>query len=95
VSGLVHITQLPNVYYHFDPARRLLQGERTHAVFRLGDKVRVQVLRASMEDRKIDFRLAGPRKAAAASRAEPVRKPAKRKPGAAKAPATTQRKRRR
>jgi ribonuclease R len=57
VSGLVHITQLPNDYYHFDPARRLLQGERTHAVFRLGDKVRVQVLRASMEDRKIDFRM--------------------------------------
>jgi ribonuclease R len=26
--------------------------------FRLGDAVRVQVLRASLEDRKIDFRLA-------------------------------------
>ena len=57
VSGLVHITQLPNDYYHFDPKRRQLEGERSHKRFRLGDVVRVQVLRASLEDRKIDFRL--------------------------------------
>jgi ribonuclease R len=58
VSGLVHITQLPNDYYHFDPVRHLLTGERRGLRFRLGDPVRVQVLRASLEDRKIDFRLA-------------------------------------
>ena len=58
VSGLVHITQLPNDYYHFDPIRHLLTGERRGLSFRLGDPVRVQVLRASLEDRKIDFRLA-------------------------------------
>ena len=58
VSGLVHITQLPNDYYHFDPVRHLLTGERRGLKFRLGDALRVQVLRASLEDRKIDFRLA-------------------------------------
>jgi len=57
VSGLVHVSQLPSDYYHFDPIRHLLSGERTGARFRLGDNVRVQVLRASMEDRKVDFRL--------------------------------------
>ena len=57
VNGLVHITQLPNDYYHFDPVRKLLSGERRGLQFRLGDAVRVQVLRASLEDRKIDFRL--------------------------------------
>ena len=57
VSGLVHITQLPNDYYHFDPIRHLLSGERRGLKFRLGDAVRIQVLRASLEDRKIDFRL--------------------------------------
>jgi ribonuclease R len=57
VSGLVHISQLSNDYYHFDPVRHLLKGERTGLQFRLGDHVRVQVLRASLEDRKIDFRL--------------------------------------
>ncbi|TBR40635.1 MULTISPECIES: ribonuclease R [Dyella] len=63
VSGLVHISQLSNDYYHFDPVRHLLKGERTGAQFRLGDHVRVQVLRASLEDRKIDFRLVGRREA--------------------------------
>ncbi|WP_255367288.1 ribonuclease R [Dyella sp. OK004] len=57
VSGLVHISQLSNDYYHFDPIRHLLKGERSGAQFRLGDKLRIQVLRASLEDRKIDFRL--------------------------------------
>uniref|UniRef100_UPI003CE47D94 ribonuclease R n=1 Tax=Rhodanobacter glycinis TaxID=582702 RepID=UPI003CE47D94 len=61
VSGLVHISQLSNDYYHFDPQRHLLKGERTGTQFRLGDHVRVQVLRASLEDRKIDFRLVAPR----------------------------------
>ena len=57
INGLVHITQLPNDYYHFDPKRHLLSGERRGLSFRLGDPVRIQVLRASLEDRKIDFRL--------------------------------------
>ena len=57
INCLVHITQLPNDYYHFDPKRHLLSGERRGLVFRLGDPVRIQVLRASLEDRKIDFRL--------------------------------------
>lgn len=57
VSGLVHITQLPNDYYHFEPDRRLLRGKRTGRTFKLGEDVRVKVLRASMEERKIDFRL--------------------------------------
>ena len=61
VSGLIHISQLRNDYYHFDPQRHLLKGERTGAQFRLGDHLRVQVLRASLEDRKIDFRLAPPK----------------------------------
>jgi ribonuclease R len=43
----------------------LLKGERTGAQFRLGDHVRIQVLRASLEDRKIDFRLVAPRATAA------------------------------
>jgi ribonuclease R len=61
VSGLVHITQLRNDYYHFDARRHELRGERGGSVYRLGDAVSVMVLRASMEDRKIDFRLVSDR----------------------------------
>jgi len=57
VNGLVHVTQLPHDYYHFDPVRKTLGGERRGMEYRLGDRVRIVVLKASMEDRKIDFRL--------------------------------------
>jgi ribonuclease R len=70
VNGLVHVTQLPNDYYHFDPVRKTLSGERSGSSFRLGDPVRVLVLRASVEDRRIDFRLAPP-----AARADTGAKP--------------------
>ncbi|MEZ5461572.1 ribonuclease R [Dokdonella sp.] len=68
INGLVHITQLPNDYYHFDPKRHLLKGERRGLSFRLGDQVRIQVLRASLEDRKIDFRLVADETRGASSR---------------------------
>ncbi|MFZ5636755.1 MAG: ribonuclease R [Pseudomonadota bacterium] len=58
VNGLVHVTQLPYDFYHFDPIRKTLSGERVGRVFRLGDRVRIVVLKASLEERKIDFRLA-------------------------------------
>ncbi len=58
VNGLVHVTQLPNDFYHFDPVRKTLTGERVGREFRLGDRVRIVVLKASLEERKIDFRLA-------------------------------------
>jgi ribonuclease R len=75
VNGLVHVTQLPNDYYHFDPIRKTLTGERTGREFRLGDRVEIIVLKASVEDRRIDFRLVEERGA----KPLPVRgKPAKR-----------------
>ena len=57
VNGLIHVTQLPNDYYQFDPLRKTLMGDRRGNEFRLGDRVRILVLKASMEERKIDFRL--------------------------------------
>ncbi|MFN7183788.1 MAG: ribonuclease R [Thermomonas haemolytica] len=58
VNGLIHVTQLPRDFYHFDAVRKTLIGERRGRAFRLGDRVRIVVLKASVEERKIDFRLA-------------------------------------
>ena len=55
VDGLVHITALDNDYYHFDPIGHRLTGERTGTVYRLGDRVRVQVAAVNLDERKIDF----------------------------------------
>ena len=57
VSGLVHITSLPNDYYHFDPVVHRLTGDRSGRVFQLTQKVRVKVMAVNLEDRKIDFEL--------------------------------------
>jgi ribonuclease R len=55
VEGLVHITSLPNDYYHFDAVGHRLVGERGGRIFRLGDPLRVKVVRVDLDDRKIDF----------------------------------------
>ena len=57
VTGLVHISDLQGDYYLFDAVRKTLSGSRHGRVYRLGDPVRVIVHRASIQDRKIDFRL--------------------------------------
>jgi ribonuclease R len=58
VEGLVHVTSLVNDYYHFDAARHRLVGEHTGTAYRLGDPLRVKVMRVDLETRKIDFELA-------------------------------------
>ncbi|MDQ3159671.1 MAG: ribonuclease R, partial [Pseudomonadota bacterium] len=78
VNGLVHVTQLTNDFYHFDAVRKTLTGERRGRQYRLGDRARVVVLKASVEDRKIDFRLV--EEGGAAAKPQPERaNPAKKK----------------
>ncbi len=75
VNGLVHVTQLPHDYYHFDPLRKTLSGERRGKEYRLGDRVRIIVLKASLEERKIDFRLVEERELPAVpARGQPARR---------------------
>ena len=58
VEGLVHVTALPDDYYQFDPVGHRLSGRRTKREFRIGQPVRVTVLRVSLDERQIDFALA-------------------------------------
>ena len=55
VEGLVHISELGRDYFHFDPARHQLMGERTRRRFRLSDRVAVKLVRVDLEQMKIDF----------------------------------------
>ena len=57
VEGLVHVTELGNDYYQFDPARHTMTGERTHHVYRLSDRLQVKIARVDMETSRIDFAL--------------------------------------
>lgn len=58
VEGLVHISTLPSDYYHFDPIKHQLLGDRSNRRFRLGDEVKVQLARVNLDQGEIDFVLA-------------------------------------
>ena len=57
IEGLVHVSTLSGDYFHHDAVKHRLIGERTAVSFRLGDEVRVRVVRVDLEDRKIDLEL--------------------------------------
>jgi ribonuclease R len=82
VEGMVHVSTMADDYYRFVERAHIMRGENTGQVYRLGDKVRVQVIKVDMERRQVDLGLVeilekvrasernrGPRR----SRAEPKR----------------------
>jgi ribonuclease R len=58
VEGLVHVSELGTDYFHFDAAKHQLMGERTRRRFRLGDRMRVKLVRVDLDSSRIDFTLA-------------------------------------
>src|SRR6266516_4773826 len=85
VEGLVHVSTMADDYYRFVDGAHLLRGENTQKVYRLGDKVKVQVIRVNMELRQVDLGLVeilervregerGPRRSKAAPKFEKKRK---------------------
>lgn len=63
VEGLVHVSSLSNDYYHYDPERQRLVGERGGQHYKLGDSVQVRVAKVDLDDRKMDFELVTGQKA--------------------------------
>ena len=57
IEGLVHMSNLPGDYYHFDDIRYRLIGEKTGILIKLNDEVVVRVLDANPETKFIDFEM--------------------------------------
>jgi ribonuclease R len=57
VEGLVHVSTMADDYYRYNEQGHTLFGESTRKVYRLGDRVRAQVIRVDMERRQIDLGL--------------------------------------
>jgi ribonuclease R len=57
VEGMVHVSTMADDYYRFVEGAHMLRGENTRREYRLGDKVKVQVIRVNMEIRQIDLGL--------------------------------------
>jgi ribonuclease R len=58
VEGLVHISDLGSDYFHYDAGKHQLAGERTRKRYRLGDRLRVKLIRVDLDTSRIDFTLA-------------------------------------
>lgn len=57
VEGLVHISKMDQDYFNFIESHMVLLGERTGIVYRIGQKVKIEVTKADVETREIDFAL--------------------------------------
>ena len=57
IEGLLHVTELGNDYFNYDKSKHAMIGERTKLSYRLGDRLKVKVVRVDLETIKIDFSL--------------------------------------
>lgn len=57
IEGLVHLSALHNDYYRFHEDRLMLVGENTGTVFRIGDRVTVEVADVNLARRHVDFKM--------------------------------------
>ena len=57
VEGLVHISSMADDYYRHLEGQHALRGENTKKVYRLGDPVRVQLVKVDRERRQLDLAL--------------------------------------
>ena len=57
-EGMIPIRDLGNDYYDFDEKNFVIVGRRHHTKYQLGDPIRIQVARANLERKQLDFMLA-------------------------------------
>ncbi|MGD9679419.1 MAG: ribonuclease R, partial [Vulcanibacillus sp.] len=59
VEGLIHVSYLTDDYYYYHDKQYALIGERTGKIYRIGDAVKVKVVKVNMIEHTIDFELVG------------------------------------
>lgn len=57
VEGLIRFENLGNEYFIYDEERKRLIGERSNRVYKIGDKVKIEVISANKMLRQIDFKI--------------------------------------
>jgi ribonuclease R len=59
VEGMIRFRDITGDYYDYDERKHIAIGRRKHKIFRAGQKVKIKVIRANKESKKIDFALVG------------------------------------
>ena len=57
VEGLIRFENLGDEYFIYDENKKILIGERTNKTYKIGDKVKIKVIKANKLLRQIDFEL--------------------------------------
>lgn len=57
IEGLVHMSSMKKDYYEFNERGMILVGKRTGEIFRIGQKVRVELVNVDINQYDIDFEL--------------------------------------
>ncbi len=55
IEGLIRFENLGNEYFEYDDMHKILIGEQTKKVYKMGDKVKIQVIEANKTLRRIGF----------------------------------------
>jgi len=58
-DGMVKLSSIGGDYYEHEASKYRIKGRKTGKVYRLGDEVKVKLVRADAEERQLDFELIG------------------------------------
>jgi len=56
-EGMIHIRELDDDFYEYDEENYCLKGRSTGKVFTLGDKVKIEVVKADLQKKQLDYKL--------------------------------------
>ena len=56
-EGMVPLHELTDDYYQFDEKNYCITGRRSHRRYQLGDEVEIEILRANLEKKQLDFKI--------------------------------------
>jgi ribonuclease R len=57
-EGMIHIRELDDDFYEYDDENYCIKGRSTGKVFTLGDRINIVVVKADLQKKQLDYRLA-------------------------------------
>jgi ribonuclease R len=57
-EGMIHIRELSDDYFEYDEECYCIKGKHTGKVYTLGDRVNIEVVKADLQKKQLDYRLA-------------------------------------
>ncbi len=55
IEGLIRFQDLGDEYFIYNEGNKTLTGEKSNIIYKIGDKIKIKVIRANKEAREIDF----------------------------------------